>query len=212
MAEVLDLGLVYFKNAITSPEEIIKNVENLNKRFLDNEHENKNTLVNDWSSWSYGDTHFCWQKFFLPPNSIDKNDYYYKELLDLSNKLFNPLDKYLLEYKEIYPFLNIKSRDDSMHLLKYEKSGHLPPHQDHGVSTRTLSVLMYLNDDYEGGNIVFKHSNISLKPEAGSILFFPSNFLYVHEVQEITNGIKYSLPNWYHNVPSHRKYDSNGEE
>lgn len=212
MEEILDLGLVYYKDAIKNPAQIIKDVEDLNIRFLNNEHNDKKTMTKDWSSWSYGETHFCWQKFFLPPELIDLEDYYYKELFDLSKKLFDPLDEYLLKYKKIYPFLNIKSRDESMHLLKYEKSGHLPAHQDHGVSTRTLSVLLYLNDDYEGGNIIFRHSNISFKPEAGSILFFPSNFLYVHEVEKITNGVKYSLPNWYHNVTADKKYSSTGEE
>jgi hypothetical protein len=36
--------------------------------------------------------------------------------------------------------------------------------------------------------------------------------LYVHEVEKITSGIKYSLPNWYHNVPKEKRYFSTGEE
>lgn len=211
MEEILDLGLVYYKNAILNPDKIIDDVENLNKRFLNNEHQNKNTSVRDWSSWSYGEQHFCWQKFFLPPDSMEKNDFYYEDVYSISKRLFDPLDEHLEKYKKVYPFLNIRSRDDSMHLLKYEKAGYLPAHQDHGVSTRTLSVLLYLNDDYEGGNLVFRNSNISFKPEAGSILFFPSNFLYVHEVEEITSGVKYSLPNWYHNVVADKRYFSTGE-
>lgn len=210
MEEVLDLGLVYYKKAINDPGKIIEDVESLNIKYLNNKN-NINTIVEDWKPWQYEEQHFCWQKFFVPKEKINNNDFFYKELYSISDRLFDPLDKYLLKYKELYPFLNIKSRDDRMHLLKYERSGYLPAHQDHGISTRTLSVLIYLNDDYEGGNLIFRHSNISFKPEAGSILFFPSNFLYVHEVETITNGIKYSLPNWYHNVPENKRYFSNGD-
>ena len=210
--EILDLGLVYYKNAIIDPEKIIKEVEDLDKKILINKNKIIKTTAKPWSPWNYEEKFFCWQKFFIPQEQINKDDFFYDEIYSISKKLFSPLDEYLSNYKTLYPFLNVKSRDDSMHLLKYEKSGYLPAHQDHGVSTRTLSVLMYLNDDYEGGNLVFKNSNLSFKPEAGSILFFPSNFLYVHEVEEITDGIKYCLPNWYHNVPKEKRYFSTGEE
>ena len=99
-----------------------------------------------------------------------------------------------------------------MHLLRYDKTGHLRAHQDQGVSTRVLSVLLYLNDDYEGGEIEFMHSKIKIKPEPGSVLFFPSNFLYVHEVYPVTKGPRYALPNWYHNVSGDQFRNSTGQE
>jgi predicted 2-oxoglutarate/Fe(II)-dependent dioxygenase YbiX len=68
---------------------------------------------------------------------------------------------------------------------------------------------MYLNDNYEGGEIEFVNSGIKIKPEAGSIIFFPSNFLYVHEVHPITSGFRYSMPHWYHNIRDMR--NSTGE-
>jgi Rps23 Pro-64 3,4-dihydroxylase Tpa1-like proline 4-hydroxylase len=96
-----------------------------------------------------------------------------------------------------------------MHLLKYEKSGHLPAHSDQGISSRVLSTVIYLNDNYSGGEIEFKHSQVKIKPKAGSIIFFPSNFLYVHEVYPITDGVRYSLPHWYHNMKN--IINSNGD-
>jgi predicted 2-oxoglutarate/Fe(II)-dependent dioxygenase YbiX len=86
----------------------------------------------------------------------------------------------------------------------------LPAHSDHGISSRVLSALLYLNDDYEGGNIKFEHAGVTLKPEAGSLLFFPSNYIYVHEVSAVTSGIRYALPNWYHNRS--KAYYSDGTE
>jgi len=209
--EILDLGLVYFKNAILNPEQIIIDLENLDKKVLQHNLPSNQTKAERWQPWEDNGYFFCKQKNLFPITQINKKDFFYNELSDLAEKLFTPLDVFMNKYKEIYPFLTIRSRDDIMRVLKYENSGFLPAHTDQGVSTRTLSVLVYLNDNYEGGNITFPNSKVSLKPEAGSMIFFPSNFLYVHQIEPITNGIKYSLPNWYHNVVPEKRYFSTGE-
>lgn len=58
-----------------------------------------------------------------------------------------------------------------------------------------LSIVGALNDDYEGGDLVFWDSEkISLK--AGQIMVFPSNFMYPHEVKSVTKGVRYSYVSW----------------
>jgi predicted 2-oxoglutarate/Fe(II)-dependent dioxygenase YbiX len=211
--EILDLGLVYYKNAIIDPKFIIDTVNDVDSRFLSNEHENHFTGVKAWTPWMYGDTTFNWQKFFPESIHINQNDYYFNEMKSVSDALYSSLDKAFDHYSNVlYPFAgkNIKNREQSIHLLKYEQGGHLPAHQDQGVSSRVLSSVMYLNDDYEGGEIEFKNSGVKLRPEAGSIIFFPSNFLYIHEVYPITAGSRYSMPHWYHNMKE--MISSNGNE
>jgi predicted 2-oxoglutarate/Fe(II)-dependent dioxygenase YbiX len=201
--EILDLGLVYYKNAITNPSLIIDKINEVDERFLKNEHQGAFTEVKAWSPWTYGDMTFNWQKFFPEVKNINESDYYYNEVKMVSEMLYSSLDNAFEHYSKIlYPFAsnNIKNREQTIHLLRYEKGGHLPAHQDQGLSSRALSSVMYLNDNYSGGEIEFKHSNIKIKPEAGSIIFFPSNFLYVHEVYPITEGLRYSMPHWYHNM------------
>jgi hypothetical protein len=216
--EVLDLGIAYYTNVIKDPASLIAEIETLDARYAE---DNAPTLtsVKPWIAWTYGEGDnklmFCWQKFVPQVNDIPKNDVYYNEQVSISSQLFGALDKTLKHYTtELYPFAekNIKSREHTMHLLKYDESGHLPAHQDQGISSRVLSVLLYLNDDYEGGEIEFRHSGLKFKPKAGSVLFFPSNFLYVHEVYPVTKGPRYALPNWYHNIPIQFKRDSTGEE
>lgn len=211
---VLDLGLVYYKNIIPEPQKLIELIENLNLRFLANEHKNDaRTVVRDWSPWSYGEMIFNYQKFFPEANDISDTDYYSKEMKEIADILYGSLNKAFAHYSQtIYPFAgrNIKSREHSIHLLKYGVGGHLPAHQDQGISSRVLSSVMYLNDNYEGGEIEFLNSNVKIRPEAGSIIFFPSNFLYVHEVFPITQGFRYSMPHWYHNMKD--PISSNGNE
>ena len=215
--EVLDLGLVYYKNALKNPDRIIELVNNVDQRFLNNEHGDKFTNVKPWHAWqneSAGTLEtFCWQKFFPKPEDVNPNDYYSKELLEVSKSLYDALDAATYHYSNfIYPFAgkNIKSREYSVHLLKYETGGYLPAHQDHGVSSRVLSTVMYLNDNYVGGEMVFPNSKVTIKPEPGSIVFFPSNFLYIHEVRPIISGTRYSMPHWYHNMKT--PVMSTGEE
>ncbi len=58
-----------------------------------------------------------------------------------------------------------------------------------------LSILGCLNDDYEGGDLIFwEQEKIELK--AGQIMIFPSNFMYPHKVTEVTKGIRYSYVSW----------------
>jgi Rps23 Pro-64 3,4-dihydroxylase Tpa1-like proline 4-hydroxylase len=217
--EVLDLGLVYYTNVIKEPQKIIDAVEELENRWLTDKPGPNQTSVKPWVPWTYGEGEnmltFNMQKFIPQVKDIPANDIYGEEQKFISSELFGALDITLDHYtKDLYPFAekNIKSREHTMHLLKYEKTGHLPAHQDQGISTRVLSVLLYLNDDYEGGEIEFRHSDLVIKPDPGSVLFFPSNFLYVHEVHPVTKGPRYALPNWYHNVPLSAKRDSTGQE
>jgi Rps23 Pro-64 3,4-dihydroxylase Tpa1-like proline 4-hydroxylase len=217
--EVLDLGMVYYKNIVNNPDKLINKIELLNKKLISFPEKYKKTIARPWVPWTYGDganmLTFNMQKFIPQVKDIPESDIYLDEQTFISCELFGALDKTFKHYStELYPFAekNIKSREKTMHLLRYDKTGHLPAHQDQGISTRVLSVLLYLNDDYEGGEIEFINSKIKFKPEAGSVLFFPSNFLYVHEVYPVTNGPRYALPNWYHNVPLEQKRDSNGEE
>jgi predicted 2-oxoglutarate/Fe(II)-dependent dioxygenase YbiX len=217
--EVLDLGLVYYKNIVNDPASLIEKIEELDRKYVEASPAPYKTSVKPWVPWTYGDGEnkltFNVQKFIPQVKNIHESDIYKEEQTFISSELFGALDKTLNHYStELYPFAekNIKSREHTMHLLRYDETGHLPAHQDQGISSRVLSVLLYLNDDYEGGEIEFRHSGIKFKPEAGSVLFFPSNFLYVHEVYPVTRGPRYALPNWYHNVPLQQKRDSTGDE
>jgi Rps23 Pro-64 3,4-dihydroxylase Tpa1-like proline 4-hydroxylase len=212
----LALGAVYYKNIIGDPEGVINKIEDLEQKRKDSE-SYKSEFVKPWQAWDYDHgnkekTVFCWQKFLPKPEDIKTDDLFYKEQFEISSILFDGLEKGLKHYFSLYPYAekNIKSREKTMHLLKYKESGFLPAHSDHGISSRVLSALLYLNDDYEGGNIRFPNAGIDMKPESGSLLFFPSNFVYVHEVDAVTSGTRYSLPNWYHNRKN--AYYSDGTE
>lgn len=105
-------------------------------------------------------------------------------------------------YNIKFPHLNTKKLNQ-IDLLKYSVGGKYEIHTDHTyVGRRHVSVIMNLNDDYEGGDLIFtdqKNKEIKrLKLNKGSIVFFPSNFMYPHGIQPITKGTRYSIVAWLH--------------
>ena len=111
------------------------------------------------------------------------------------------------EIERLYMFYKVKFpkmesfKINQIDLLKYNSGGKYEIHVDHYTSTpRHLSIIMNLNDDYEGGDLIFtdqKEKEIKrLKLSKGSIVFFPSNFMYPHGIQPITKGTRYSIVAW----------------
>lgn len=82
-------------------------------------------------------------------------------------------------------------------LMKYEVGGMFDMHSDDGGGTfRRVSEVFYINDDYLGGEIEFKHFNIIYKPKAGDLIIFPSSYVYMHQVVPVKEGIRYSIASW----------------
>ncbi len=89
-----------------------------------------------------------------------------------------------------------------MSLLRYTKGGHYKFHVDHGLSIpRSLSFILLLNNDYEGGELQFKEVNsdeiITIENKPGRVIIWPSNFMYRHRVKPVTKGTRYSVVCWY---------------
>jgi len=77
-------------------------------------------------------------------------------------------------------------------IKKYRVDGIIHSHVDRNYddpdSTQDWTALIYLTDDYEGGELIFDDLDIELKPSAGSIVFFPCD-LY-HRTNSIISGDK----------------------
>lgn len=73
------------------------------------------------------------------------------------------------------------------------------PHADdeNGFEWRKFGCVLYLNDDYEGGNIYFPTQSLSIKPKANTLAFFPGNREFLHGVEAVTSGIRYTLSTFW---------------
>jgi predicted 2-oxoglutarate/Fe(II)-dependent dioxygenase YbiX len=88
------------------------------------------------------------------------------------------------------------NRYSGTQLLKYEIGGHYRPHQDTGVDLegRYLSIVCYLNDDFEGGRTLFPPLHHAVVPKAGLAAIFPST--YLHGSEAVVSGKKFVLVSW----------------
>jgi len=116
------------------------------------------------------------------------------------NYIKSEIERIYTFYKAKFPKM-VSSKINQIDLLKYSPGGKYEIHIDHYTTTaRHLSIIINLNDEYEGGDLIFtdqKEKEIKrLKLGKGSIVFFPSNFMYPHGIQPITKGTRYSIVAW----------------
>lgn len=112
-------------------------------------------------------------------------------------------------YAEIVPSeMHCQTKEFSFPaLMRYEPGGYYKKHADAEVynpSTqlwerkveRDISLLIYLNDDYEGGKLHFNYFNYTFSPRKGDLVLFPSDHRYMHEAQMVKEGVRYVIVSW----------------
>jgi predicted 2-oxoglutarate/Fe(II)-dependent dioxygenase YbiX len=117
----------------------------------------------------------------------------------LSQKIFHAMNLYI--HKNNFSKYYRLSEINQVEILKYEKTYHYEYHVDAMKDAqRTLSAILFLNNDYEGGELCFKNTfdeqEINIKAEPGGLVVWPSNFLFPHTVKPIKKGIRYSVVAW----------------
>jgi hypothetical protein len=102
---------------------------------------------------------------------------------------------------------------DSIQLVKWEGGQAMPPHADsvnpdgspHPTAHRAFAAIVYLNDDYDGGEIWFPNQNMRVPPRRGLLVAFRGGLSHMHGVTEVTRGVRYTMPSWYGLDPAHRE-------
>lgn len=123
-------------------------------------------------------------------HEIEKND---SQLLDdmqnLAKRVYSfVLDTYGGEFSE---FLETKT-----HIARFEKGRGMHEHFDSN-RPNDIATLVYLNDEYSGGEIYFPEIGLEFKPKPGDLLCFPDNPNFIHGVKKIESGVRYTTPRWF---------------
>jgi len=127
----------------------------------------------------------------------------------LLHVIFDELHQTILNYtKNYYKDYGINENcytNECYCIVRYKQGDHYPAHYDGNTSLgRHISCLLYLNDDFEGGELHFTNQNITIKPEPGMLVLFPSNFAFRHEARPVTKGTKYAFVTWLHDRKNHK--------
>lgn len=94
---------------------------------------------------------------------------------------------------------------DTVQLNIWEQGSCLPPHTDnsnpdgtaHSTPWRDFSSIVYLNDDYEGGELYFTAKDRVLKPQRGMLVAFSAGYHHEHGVLKVTQGRRITMPAFY---------------
>lgn len=87
-------------------------------------------------------------------------------------------------------------KSSKFHYKKYFCGDRYGWHHD-GPIPNVISTVMYLNDDYEGGELLFKNQNAEYKPKKGDVIYFPSTWSYIHKSNPVTKGEKKIIGSWF---------------
>jgi len=126
------------------------------------------------------------------------------ETIELQRKIWFAIERYILkDFSFMTNWFSGWNGYSHVRFNRYNVDTRMEEHCDHIHSMfdgerkgiPVLSILGSLNDNYRGGDLIFwQDQKIELK--AGSIMIFPSNFMYPHKVLEVTKGVRYSYVSW----------------
>jgi predicted 2-oxoglutarate/Fe(II)-dependent dioxygenase YbiX len=114
----------------------------------------------------------------------------------IEQTLFAATFKTLRHYQGLFPFCRIVE-GQPFELLRYPTGAFYRTHTDSFKKVpRTLSCSFALNDDFSGGEWSFFGGQHTLRLPKGSALMFPSNFMFPHEIQQVTDGTRFAVVTW----------------
>lgn len=205
-------NIVYFPGAVPDVDNLISSIETTNS-----------LAVSPWEVWyassdtdgyAYGEVKFM--SNHLLQQETDSNVKATSEYI--LNTLIGSMAKAAKTYAQIHKIddsilefaLNALYNSGTKYgINKYYENMYMGPHVDWNEQNFdiTYTIVVYLNDDYEGGELFFvdPEINLKIKPKKGSIVMFPSVLPYLHQSCEITSGRKMLITH-------HWKNDSLSEE
>lgn len=121
------------------------------------------------------------------------------------NKTEYMINEYL-DYLDGFDMFHAMLRDKLVYshmlrLLKYETGTKIHAHTDHDPYVYG-SCTFNLNDDYTGGEFSFWKGKYDLKLNKGEGVIWPADYFWVHEVKEITSGVRYSTNSFILSEPA----------
>jgi len=123
---------------------------------------------------------------------------------EITKKLWYALEQYIVkDFASFKDWFNGWNGYTEIRFNRYDPTTQMKLHCDHIHSmfdgerkgVPVLTMLGGLNDDYEGGELMM-FGDKQIKLPAGSVVVFPSNFMYPHEVKPVKSGVRYSYVSW----------------
>ena len=184
--EIFFEKILYVKNVLPNSLELIDLIEKTNEEFTEND------VVPPWKNWNpSSDPEYIYGKIktsniFIVDKSSENAQYIFNEIYDAIKNTFDLYAK------------NVDSNIGNFgqfSICKYFSGRAMGTHVDVDPNREnfyeTVSGVLYMNNNYHGGELYFKNQDLLIKPESGSMVVFPSIPPFFHESKELTSGNKY---------------------
>lgn len=140
----------------------------------------------------------------------DPEDEAYQLFRSSTEKIINLYHDYLDSFDAFHK--NIKRAFKYSHeyrLMKYYPGSWIHPHTDSGVHDPWVygSCTFNLNDEYTGGDFVFFNGRHRVKLGRGDAMIWPADYFWVHHVEEVQTGIRYSANTFLQCLPQEYKME-----
>lgn len=128
------------------------------------------------------------EEFLGPKNETNK------DLYDMNSRVLDVIKTCVSDYAASWG-IEIHHYQDLNFVRYISPTGYFAPHIDDSPHTvRSVSAVLYLNEDYDGGELVFTRlDNLTIKPKPGDLAVFPSTYLYEHKSNLVPRGTKYCV-------------------
>lgn len=182
MEDIKLKDLIYIKRNILTSEQC----DNLIKEF--EERKDVSSYEQCYHAVTNVMTQSTFEAKYLVPET-DNFDIIHSKTNEMINDWIMHLDKFGTFH--IHALKHLLLFSHRLRLLKYNTGAWIHPHIDwdnfiHG------SCTIALNDDYEGGDFSFWNGKHKVKLNKGDAMIFPADCFWVHEVEPITSGVRYS--------------------
>ena len=158
------------------------------------------TIINNEFNYTHSTYSTDTEIKVIKKNRVVSEDYWIKENDKYFLRLKESYKNAIFKYQTNFQALEINSLTD-FRISRYKVGSFMSKHVDnihhsHGQNYGypQLTGLLFLNDDYKGGEIIISGKCFNVK--TGSALIFPSNFIYPHEVLMVKKGVRYSITCW----------------
>lgn len=121
----------------------------------------------------------------------------------IADNLLEDIRKYI---KEKY---NTEVYCDTIDIIRWPQGLSQPPHIDacKGLEYRDYGCIIYLNDDFEGGETYYPNIGMKVKPQPGVIVVHPGSEHYLHGVTEVKNNTRYTIASFWTTTKDKASYD-----
>lgn len=208
---VLPGNVIYIEDAIPLHKEFLHALE------ANDNNENIDSIIPSWEPWMDG---WPENGVWVPKHRRgevkqvdwdyvinDKNDHWprihvgplyskaHEESYKILKMIDEPYQKALDVWCEITGNEKMEWVTKNYTIKKYDTNQAIARHtdrdHDHDANSFDWTALIYLNDDYTGGELNFEDLGYKLSPKAGSIVFFSSD--EPHSAQQVFSGNKYFI-------------------